>query len=44
MFTGLVTAVGEIRAVAAADDGRELRIGAPYRGVALGESIAVAGA
>jgi riboflavin synthase len=44
MFTGLVTAVGEVRAVGAADDGRELRIAAPYRALVLGESIAVAGA
>jgi riboflavin synthase len=44
MFTGLVTAVGEIRSVAAADDGREFRIAAQYRGVMLGESVAVAGA
>ena len=44
MFTGLVTAVGQIRNVAPGDGGLDLRITAPYTGVAEGESIAVAGA
>jgi riboflavin synthase len=46
MFTGIVTAVGEVRSISIAEDGggRELTIRAPWRGVALGESIAVSGA
>ena len=44
MFTGIVTAVGEIRAVAAAEGGRDVTIAAPYRGLVMGESIAVSGA
>ncbi|MDH5235973.1 MAG: riboflavin synthase [Gemmatimonadota bacterium] len=44
MFTGLVTAIGEIREVSATDAGRELVIGAPYGDVTVGESIAVNGA
>jgi riboflavin synthase len=44
MFTGLVTATGTIRAARAADGGRSLVIRAPWRGLALGESIAVDGA
>lgn len=45
MFTGLVTAVGTVERVRdLADGGRDLTIKAPYRGVALGESIAVDGA
>ena len=43
MFTGVVSAVGRIEAVAA-NGGRVLRIRAPYRGVKKGESIAVNGA
>jgi len=43
MFTGIVSAVGRIEAVAA-NGGRVLRIRAPYRGVKKGESIAVNGA
>ena len=45
MFTGLVTAVGTVRA--AEDDhavGVDLVVAAPYRGLAIGESIAVNGA
>lgn len=44
MFTGLVTAVGEVRSVEPCDGGVDLRIGASYRGIVEGESIAVAGA
>ncbi len=44
MFTGLITAVGEIREVSDTDAGRELVVAAPYEGVATGESIAVNGA
>lgn len=44
MFTGLITAIGEIREVSDTDAGRELRVGAPYDGVVVGESIAVNGA
>lgn len=44
MFTGLITAIGEIREVSDTDAGRELRVAAPYEGVVVGESIAVNGA
>jgi len=44
MFTGLVTAVGTVRAVKDTARGRRLTIAAPYRGLAIGESIAVSGA
>jgi riboflavin synthase len=44
VFTGLVTAVGAVRAVTAGADGLTLRIGAPYRNLRRGESIAVDGA
>ncbi len=44
MFTGLITAVGEIREVSETDAGREFVVAAPYEGVAVGESIAVNGA
>ena len=44
MFTGLITAVGEIREVSTTDAGRELVVAAPYGGVAVGESIACNGA
>lgn len=44
MFTGLVSAVGEIREVETTPGGLDLTIGAPYEGVEPGESIAVAGA
>lgn len=43
MFTGLVTAVGSVRAAKPDADGLSLRIGASYRGVRRGESIAVDG-
>jgi riboflavin synthase len=44
MFTGIVTAVGIIREAKKGRDGLTLRIGAPFRGVRRGESIAVDGA
>lgn len=44
MFTGLITAVGEVREVSTTDAGRELAIASPYRDLALGESIACNGA
>lgn len=44
MFTGIVSAVGTVRAATRAEAGLTLRIGAPYRGVRRGESIAVDGA
>lgn len=44
MFTGLITAVGEIREVSTTDAGRELVVAAPYEQVVTGESIACNGA
>lgn len=44
MFTGLVSAVGSVQSARAEDGGRALVIRAPWRGVELGESIAVDGA
>lgn len=44
MFTGLVSAVGTVQSARAADGGRTLVINAPWRGLTLGESIAVDGA
>jgi riboflavin synthase len=44
MFTGLITAIGEIREVSDTDAGRECVIAAPYDGLAIGESIACDGA
>ncbi len=43
MFTGLITAVGEIVAVADTAAGRELVVSAPYDGLVRGESIACNG-
>lgn len=43
MFTGLITAVGEVVAVSTTEAGRELVIAAPYEGLELGESIACSG-
>lgn len=43
MFTGLITAVGEVTAVSTTEAGRELVIAAPYEGLTLGESIACSG-
>ena len=44
MFTGIVTAVGEVRQAREADGGLELTIACPYADLAVGESIAVDGA
>ncbi len=44
MFTGIVTAIGTVTRAAPQDGGLALGIRAPYRGVRLGESIAVDGA
>jgi riboflavin synthase len=44
MFTGLITAVGEVVAVSTTDAGRELVVAAPYTGLEIGESIACNGA
>ena len=44
MFTGIITAVGQVRRRAHAAGGLELTIAAPYEGLALGESVAVDGA
>ena len=44
MFTGLITALGEIREVSTTDAGRELVVAAPYEQVETGESIACNGA
>jgi riboflavin synthase len=44
MFSGIVTAVGTIRANRSVKGSRDLTIAAPFRGLALGESIAVHGA
>ena len=44
MFTGIVSAVGTVRAVKATARGLRLTIAAPYRGLAIGESVAVDGA
>jgi riboflavin synthase len=44
MFTGLITAVGEVREVSTTDAGRELVVAAPYEGLQVGESIACNGA
>ena len=43
MFSGLVSAVGSVRAVSKTADGLELRIHAPFRGLERGESIAIDG-
>ena len=44
MFTGIVTAVGEVRETRQADGGLELTIACPYPELVPGESIAVDGA
>ena len=44
MFTGIITAVGEVREARPADGGLELTIACPYPELVLGESIAVDGA
>ena len=43
MFTGLITAVGEIVAVSTTEAGRELVVAAPYDDLSIGESIACNG-
>jgi len=44
MFTGLVTAIGEVREVSSTDAGRELTVAAPWNDLVVGESIACNGA
>ena len=44
MFSGLVTAVGMVRSVRKTARGLALTVAAPYRGLAVGESIAIDGA
>jgi riboflavin synthase len=44
MFTGIVTAVGQVRRRVASEGGLELTIACPYEGLVPGESIAVDGA
>lgn len=44
MFTGLITATGRVTRVSRDRGGLDIDIAAPYRGLALGESIAVDGA
>lgn len=44
MFTGLITAVGEVVAVSDSEAGRELVVASPYRDLVVGESIACSGA
>ena len=44
MFTGLVTAIGTIRQIAAASDGLQLTIECSFPEMQLGESVAVDGA
>ncbi len=43
MFTGLVTAVGTVRAVRRTARALAITIAAPYRGLSVGESVAVDG-
>jgi riboflavin synthase len=43
MFTGLITAVGDIVAVSTTEAGRELVVAAPYADLTIGESIACNG-
>ena len=44
MFTGLITAIGEVRDASTTEVGRELVIATTYEDLALGESIACNGA
>ncbi|WP_135305321.1 riboflavin synthase [Haloarcula amylovorans] len=44
MFTGIVEATGEIREVVDDEDGRRIRIGAPFSDLESGQSISVSGA
>jgi riboflavin synthase len=43
MFTGIVTAMGTVRRVRRTANGLEVTLAHPYRGLAIGESIAVDG-
>jgi riboflavin synthase len=43
LFSGIVEAVGSIRAVAAAADAKRFSVAAPFAGLALGESVCVSG-
>lgn len=43
MFTGLISAVGEVVAVSTTEAGRELVVAAPYDDLTIGESIACHG-
>ncbi|MBV0924143.1 riboflavin synthase [Halomicroarcula limicola] len=44
MFTGIVEATGEVREVVDDEDGRRVRIGAPFSDLEAGQSISVSGA
>ena len=44
MFTGIVTAIGQVRRRVVGEGGLELTIACPYEGIVPGESIAVDGA
>jgi riboflavin synthase len=44
MFTGIITAVGEVREITQVDGGRDLTVTAPWTDIEPGESIAVDGA
>ena len=44
MFTGIITAVGQVSRRSAGQDGLELTVAAPYESLTQGESIAVDGA
>lgn len=44
MFTGLITAVGEVQSLNPEPEGLRIAITSPYKGLELGESIAVDGA
>ncbi|MEK7667674.1 MAG: riboflavin synthase, partial [Gemmatimonadota bacterium] len=44
MFTGIVTAMGTVRQARRTGRGLALTIACPYRGLGIGESIAVDGA
>ncbi len=44
MFTGLITAVGEVREASMTDAGRRVVVSAPWDDIAVGESIACNGA
>lgn len=43
MFTGLITSIGQVRRIYRGRDGLSLSIKAPFRGLTLGESIAIDG-